>query len=216
MIKKTLIALLLLIPSLSWGDTTDENWSYQSVGIGSSFIELSSNTTYANKNSHSGEFKNNSYTFELGKQIQFNSDIVLGIMYSHHFSNYTNNNDCPKSFDKNCYIEVKRKDDLAFKVGYVTSNIFLPYLKLGISQMNYKIGENQISNTSNFFTDTKKMNGTFYSIGLEHKLEKFKNILIDVGVSKYDFDKTSKHQLNQTMTTNPNSVESYILVKYIF
>jgi hypothetical protein len=212
---KTLLTLLLLIPSLSWGNETDENWSYQSIGIGSSFIELSSNTTYANGNSHSGEFKNNSYTFELGKQIQFNSDIVLGIMYSHHFSNYTNNNDCPNSA-WNCYIEVKSKDDLAFKVGYITSNSFLPYLKLGISQMNYKIGENQKSNTSNSYTDTKKMNGTFYSIGLEHKLEKFKNILIDVGVSKYDFDKTSKHQLSQTMTTNPDSDESYILLKYIF
>ena len=212
---KTLLTLLLLIPSLSWGNETDENWSYQSIGIGSSFIDLSSNITYSNVNSHSGEFKNNFYTFELCNQIPFYSDIVLGIMYSHHFSNYTNNNDCPNSA-WNCYIEVKNKDDLAFKVGYVSSNSFLPYLKLGISQMNYKIGENQKSNTSNSYTDTKKMNGTFYSIGLEHKLEKFKNILIDVGVSKYDFDKTSKHQLSSTMTTNPDSDEAYILLKYIF
>ena len=212
---KLIIFLLLIIPSLSWGDTTDENWSYQSVGIGSSFIGLDSNTTYPSGSPHSDEFNYSSYFLELGKQIQFNSDIVLGITYSHHFSNYTNNNDCPAA-TWNCFVEVKNKNDLAFKVGYVSSNSFLPYLKLGISQMNYKIGENQKSNTSNSYTDTKKMNGTFYSIGLEHKLEKFKNILIDVGVSKYDFDKTSKHQLSSTMTTNPDSLESYILLKYIF
>lgn len=212
---RLIITLLLLIPSLSWGDTTGENWSYQSIGIGSSFIGLDSSTTYPNGNSHSDEFNYSSYFLELGKQIQFNSDIVLGITYSHHFSNYTNNNDCPSSA-WNCFVEVKNKNDLAFKIGYVSSNSFLPYLKLGISQMDFKLGEYQKSNTSNSYTDTKKMNGTFYSFGFEHKLEKFKNILIDVGVSKYDFDKTSKHQLSSTMTTNPDSLESYILLKYIF
>ena len=213
---KLLIALLLLIPSLSWSNETDENWSYQSIGIGSSFIGLDSNTTYPNEKSHSEEFNYSSYFLELGKQIQFNSDIVLGITYSHHLSSYTNNNDCPNT-SWNCFVEVKNKNDLAFKVGYVSSNSLLPYLKLGISQMDFKLGEYLKSDTSNQNTDTKKMNGTFYSFGFEHKLEKFKNILIDVGITKYDFDKISKHQLDGvTMTTNPDSVESYILLKYIF
>ena len=55
------------------------------------------------------------------------------------------------------------------------------------------------------------------SIYLNLKKPFLGNILIDVGITKYDFDKISKHQLGGvTMTTNPDSVESYILLKYIF
>ena len=69
---KILFAILFIIPSLGWGNKTDEDWSYQSIGIGSSFIGLDSSTTYPNGKSHSDEFNYSSYFLELGKQIQFN------------------------------------------------------------------------------------------------------------------------------------------------